>query len=914
MQFYNSRWFNVSLFFVFFCLPFLIYWDLFTANKSLVSGDGIQYFSLKSLISSSLAQGEFPFWNKYLANGIPYASDFTNHAFYPFSILLSLLPLKLFMYSYYAIHLAIGAFFIYLFIKEIGCGRVAALCTALIYELSIHLGGYRKEHIVIIATIIYLPVILYFLQKYINSKSIKWLLYSSVAMAFQFYVAFIQDVVYTDIAVGMFLLVMGIKNKMKIKKLITDGLIWIGAYFGLIAFQFLPTLQLVRYYGKDGAASATLEYFQSYSIHFSKLAMMLFPRIYGGEVYQPFGTRYSSELDIEMFLGVFVFLIILFGAFRYFSDFRVKISLGMMIGAFLFSASVHVPLLSELLYRIPGINGFRVLPRALFIFVFFALVLFAVTLSKLKIAEEMSKLYQFSKRFMLGICIFLGCAFAANIFSLMSVSNFEGMKNLYQYFKTTFLPGLFVLALVLVISYMIQKWSGNWTEGKYKKVYGCFGIIIVLVTFLETFTFSTTLHSNNPEDVADLGVSDKTSKFISENIGDYKVWDASSVLSSSIDMNSNLFKGFSTINAYIAFNNPKIYKLFTNDSNIVPLNNSGLLRTFPNAKSTLVGQNDLLNMLGIKYIIDTGNSIGEEAGLKETIKERDIIFSRDNIEIPNTKEELFVYSQPVQIKPNSFYKVRFKVNSIGTQSLFYVDFYGGEHYDFEEQQKMFNVHSGTSEYSAVIYSGDTTGINDINLRIISMPTSEMKVTDFTLREISMQLQKNVYKPVFTDGRNHIYENTNAKDILYAPQKTISIENENAIYSNQYDYDLSNVSYIENFKNMNLIDANTTVEERNFKNNGITATIHSDKPSFINFSQNFYPGWKAKVNGKETPIYQVNGLIQGIEVPAGSSKIEFYFYPKILFVGGILSLITLAGIILVILKPINFKKTKKSIQN
>lgn len=89
-------------------------------------------------------------------------------------------------------------------------------------------------------------------------------------------------------------------------------------------------------YGQSGATAASIEYFKGYSIHYMKLLMMLFPRIYGENVYEPFGTAYSSGFDIELFLGVFVLLIILFGATRYFTDFRIKLSLGMMVGAFLF--------------------------------------------------------------------------------------------------------------------------------------------------------------------------------------------------------------------------------------------------------------------------------------------------------------------------------------------------------------------------------------------------------------------------------------------------------------------------------------------------------------------------------------------------------------------------------------------------
>ena len=63
---------------------------------------------------------------------------------------------------------------------------------------------------------------------------------------------------------------------------------------------------------------------------------------------------------------------------------------------------------------------------------------------------------------------------------------------------------------------------------------------------------------------------------------------------------------------------------------------------------------------------------------------------------------------------------------------------------------------------------------------------------------------------------------------------------------------------------------------------------------MNFSQTHYPGWKAYVDGKETEVYEVNGLIQGIFVPAGTHTIQFKFVPVPFYVGCIVSLLTVAG--------------------
>jgi len=56
------------------------------------------------------------------------------------------------------------------------------------------------------------------------------------------------------------------------------------------------------------------------------------------------------------------------------------------------------------------------------------------------------------------------------------------------------------------------------------------------------------------------------------------------------------------------------------------------------------------------------------------------------------------------------------------------------------------------------------------------------------------------------------------------------------------------------------------------------------------SETYYPvGWKAFVDGKETPIYRANYLFRAVIVPPGIHKLEMKFEPKGFFVGKSLSL-------------------------
>jgi hypothetical protein len=57
-----------------------------------------------------------------------------------------------------------------------------------------------------------------------------------------------------------------------------------------------------------------------------------------------------------------------------------------------------------------------------------------------------------------------------------------------------------------------------------------------------------------------------------------------------------------------------------------------------------------------------------------------------------------------------------------------------------------------------------------------------------------------------------------------------------------------------------------------------------------FSETYYPeGWKAYVDGKETPIYRADYLFRAVVVPPGIHKLEMKFEPTGFYLGKNLSL-------------------------
>ncbi len=82
-----------------------------------------------------------------------------------------------------------------------------------------------------------------------------------------------------------------------------------------------------------------------------------------------------------------------------------------------------------------------------------------------------------------------------------------------------------------------------------------------------------------------------------------------------------------------------------------------------------------------------------------------------------------------------------------------------------------------------------------------------------------------------------------------------------------------------------------VEVVNFEVDRLEIKVNAASRAMMVLSEVDYPGWKAEVNGSSVPIHKVNGLLKGIVVPAGISRVELRYKPTSVILGAIL---TLAG--------------------
>lgn len=159
----------------------------------------------------------------------------------------------------------------------------------------------------------------------------------------------------------------------------------------------------------------------------------------------------------------------------------------------------------------------------------------------------------------------------------------------------------------------------------------------------------------------------------------------------------------------------------------------------------------------------------------------------------------------------------------------------------------------------------------------------------------------IFHPIADTNQNWafpVWEDKNRFKLLYQDDKFQLFKNESALNRAQlfYDYEVVNDKQkeIERFYNRDFNFRDTLLLEESLSSNlkkgtgtakiasytpdKVSINVQTTMPALLFLSDNYYPGWKARVNGKETKIYRADYSFRAVIVPPGDSTVEFLFVP------------------------------------
>jgi hypothetical protein len=84
---------------------------------------------------------------------------------------------------------------------------------------------------------------------------------------------------------------------------------------------------------------------------------------------------------------------------------------------------------------------------------------------------------------------------------------------------------------------------------------------------------------------------------------------------------------------------------------------------------------------------------------------------------------------------------------------------------------------------------------------------------------------------------------------------------------------------------------------------------SDQDTFLIYSENYFPGWKAALDGQPVDLYRTNGTFLGVPVPAGLHSVVLTYRPPTLYLTALSTLVTLSVMVGLVSIPVRQVRRK-----
>lgn len=268
---------------------------------------------------------ELPLWNPYLFNGYPAYANIQSQNFYPINFLFLLFTdfTAKAVYLQLVLHFFLGALFMYLlcfyYLKDKG----AALAGALVFTYC----GYRIghfQHLTVIDTIIWLPLLVYFLERMLVERKILFMALGSLTFGVMLLAGHPQSAHFIGFYITAHFIyrVYGIyiknKNINQVKEAALNMFLFFFLGTLLAMVQLLPTYEMT----KLSARSTFLSFSGSISggqVYLNELMTFLVPDFFGALTREP----YIGSADISsniIYLTVPGFVCLIFAVLNFYKD------------------------------------------------------------------------------------------------------------------------------------------------------------------------------------------------------------------------------------------------------------------------------------------------------------------------------------------------------------------------------------------------------------------------------------------------------------------------------------------------------------------------------------------------------------------------------------------------------------------
>jgi len=140
--------------------------------------------------------------------------------------------------------------------------------------------------------------------------------------------------------------------------------------------------------------------------------------------------------------------------------------------------------------------------------------------------------------------------------------------------------------------------------------------------------------------------------------------------------------------------------------------------------------------------------------------------------------------------------------------------------------------------------------------------------------------KSRFALVYQDEKFQLFKNKTAVERAKLFYDYEVIKDKEKIIKRFYspDFDFRNKIILEENPNTKISKGKGSSQIVLYSPNKIVIKAKTTTSALLFLSDNYYPGWKVKVNDRETKIYRADYTFRAVLVPQGESAVEFFFVP------------------------------------
>ncbi len=478
------------------------------------------YFPFYRVTLDAMRHGQFALWSPWAFSGHPHLADFQSAVLYPLNVFGFFLPQIEFWHLLRITPTILGSFFMYMYLRNQKLSDIAAIFGAIIFGFSPFILTWGEEVVMSVHSIIWLPLILFAIDRYLASTAKKFLVVIALSVGASLFGGYMQTSIYLLIFVFSYLIfrfwevfsvhLRGVHGRVLAHiGGVTRILGSIALGMGLAAAQLFPSAQLFFMSARSSINLKQTLY--DFLLPLRSLLTYLVPDFFGhpatGNFFRGGAAQYYEGI---LFVGVAVLIFALFAIF--WARNRLVIFMS-VIGVIALSSTLNLPT-SRLFLSLPiPFLSTSIANRILFVPALCLAVIGAIGFEKWLFAGGRKIIWVIG---LMGVVYFALAAyvFGARYFGLpfYEVAKFMPQANALVALHNMAIPaGVFLISAGLIVCGVLRP---KWRQKA--------AILIIVIACLQIFYFATKYFSFT--DRGNVFPASPILSFIGDHQGIYRTW------------------------------------------------------------------------------------------------------------------------------------------------------------------------------------------------------------------------------------------------------------------------------------------------------------------------------------------------------------------------------------------------------